>query len=294
MRDRAQGQQGPFHAGELAVQRRAGVSEDAARTGRIIGAALPPSAHRFLSEQRMAVVASLDDESRVSASLLTGPPGFLRPQGEESLLIDARPASADPLTRNLALRPELGVLIIDLARRQRLRVNGHGRLDGNRILVTVDQVYGNCPKYIEPRRMEPVRAEPSSDAPSTILAAHQQDWIARADIFFIASFHPEGGADASHRGGPPGFISVKSPRTLSFPDYLGNNMFNTLGNIEVQPRVGLLFLDFEAGGTLQLSGRASLDWGTIAASDERHAVVSFELDGALETHGGGVTSRSER
>jgi hypothetical protein len=270
------------------------VSEDAARVGRAIAAGLPPSNQQFLSEQRMAVAASLDDSGRVWASLLTGPPGFLRRVDDELLLIGGRLAPADPLVRNLALRPELGMLVIDLARRRRLRVNGRGIQDVGRIFLAVEQAYGNCPKYIQPRRVERVHGTALSHAQSTALDASQQAWIAGADCFFIASHHPQGGADASHRGGRPGFVTVLGPRSLSFPDYPGNNMFNTLGNIEAQPRAGLLFLDFETGGTLQLTGRASLDREyEPRASDPRgrRAVVSFELDLALETRAAGVTGR---
>jgi uncharacterized protein len=282
---------GPYHPGELEVQRTAGVSEDAERLGEIIGDALPPTVGRFLAEQQVVVAASVDGEGRVWASLLAGPPGFIRAVDDEHLAIDSRLAPADPLARNLAARTELGLLVIDFARRRRLRVNGRAVQDGNRIFLTVQQAYANCPKYIHPRQVEPVRGSASSDRQATALDAAQQAWITAADTFFIASYHPQGGADASHRGGSPGFVSVHGPGSLSFPDYPGNNMFNTLGNIAAQPRVGLLFLDFAAGATLQLTGRASLDWKDEAGSGARRAVVSFALDLALETHGHGVTAR---
>jgi predicted pyridoxine 5'-phosphate oxidase superfamily flavin-nucleotide-binding protein len=89
-----------------------------------------------------------------------------------------------------------------------------------------------------------------------VLDARQGAAIAAADTFFIASWHPAGGADASHRGGRPGFVEVRDERTLEFPDYPGNNMFNTLGNLAGHPRAGLLFADFERGDLLQLTGRA--------------------------------------
>ncbi len=91
------------------------------------------------------------------------------------------------------------------------------------------------------------------------LAEAQRAWIRRADTFFIATSHPEAGADASHRGGMPGFVRVEGDR-LVWPDYAGNAMFNTLGNIALHPRAGLVFPDFEAGATLQLTGRAAVDW----------------------------------
>jgi ferredoxin-NADP reductase len=66
--------------------------------------------------------------------------------------------------------------------------------------------------------------------------------------------------DASHRGGDPGFVRVESETRISFPDYAGNNHFNTIGNLVLDPRVGLLFVDFSTGGMLQLTGRAEITW----------------------------------
>jgi predicted pyridoxine 5'-phosphate oxidase superfamily flavin-nucleotide-binding protein len=75
----------------------------------------------------------------------------------------------------------------------------------------------------------------------------QQRLIREADTFFIASSHRDGGADASHRGGNPGFVHVLNETKLIWPDYSGNGMFQTLGNLAIDPRAGLLFMDFESG-----------------------------------------------
>ena len=175
-------------------------------------------------------------------------------------------------------------------------MNGRGLLEGGRIFLTLQQAYGNCPKYIRSRLVEPVVDGELLRHRATLLDARQQAFIARADTLFVASYHPQGGADASHRGGDPGFVSVLGPGALSFPDYPGNNMFNTLGNIQAEPRVGLLFLDFEVGGTLQLTGRASIEWKPQAAPSPagERAVVRFELDQALETRGRGLIAVSSR
>ena len=237
----------------------------------------------------MAVTASVDEAGYVWASLLTGPPGFLKAMNDEVLHIAARLASEDLLARNLAAKPDLGVLVIDLAKRRRLRVNGRALLDGDKILLSVEQAYAQCPKHIRPRRVEPVQGA-RSERKSSELDVDQLVWIADADLFFVASHHPNGGADASYRGGPPGFVRLLGPRSLSFSDYPGESMLSTLGNVQGQPRVGLLFLDLDAGSTLQLTGRASLSWDPAAAADpdRPRAVVSFELDLAFESHGCGV------
>src|ERR1041384_5691157 len=92
------------------------------------------------------------------------------------------------------------------------------------------------------------------------LSRRQMEWISRADTFFIGSRHAEGGVDASHRGGQPGFVQCIDERTLEFPDYAGNRMFQTLGNLVLDPTAGLLFVDFERGHTLQIAGAVTIEW----------------------------------
>jgi len=263
-----------FHAGELEIQRRAGVSEDAAAVGGIIGSAISPAAARFLARQRLAVASTVDPQGRVWASLIAGPLGFLG--AEPGLVRIARlPPPGDPLLDNLAGGGPLGLLVIDPRTRQRMRFNGNAvRVPGG-IDLRVAQAYGNCPKYIQLRDAE--HDEPTEAAEPVVtraLGEPQRRWIANADTFFIASLHPEAGADASHRGGMPGFVTVNAPTRLSFPDYPGNAMFNTLGNLAVNPKAGLLFVDFTSGDVLQLTGRARV---------EADFSVVFDVDEARET-----------
>ena len=250
----------PFHAGEVELQRRAGSFDEARAIGRSIRAAVPAGAARFLARQRFAVVSSVDSEGRVWASPLAGPPGFIAVAGDQMLFLGAQPLPGDPLADDIAARPELGVLVLDPRTRQRMRFNGRGLLAPEGIFLLADQVYGNCPKYIQRREPDPLpRAEgPGPTQVSGFLARRQQEWMRRADTFFIASFHPEGGADASHRGGFPGFVRVHGPQRVAFEDYPGNGMFNTLGNLVVNPRCGLLFVDFDKGHLLQIAGRARI------------------------------------
>jgi predicted pyridoxine 5'-phosphate oxidase superfamily flavin-nucleotide-binding protein len=267
---------GPFHEGEEAVQRLAGVSDEARAVGAGIAPTLFPAARRFLAGQRLAIAGSIDGDGRLWASLLTGPAGFLEAPDETLLRVAARPAPGDPLAANVAGRPEVGLLVIEPATRRRFRVNGRGWLDERGLFLSVGEAYGNCPKYIRPRAIVREEADPPGAAiPSAALDERQRLQVARADTFFIATAHPRAGADASHRGGPEGFVAVEGPTRLSFPDYPGNNMFNTLGNLAVDARAGLLFVDFETGGSLQLSGRAR----TSGTTDRR---VSFQVERVLE------------
>ncbi len=75
-----------------------------------------------------------------------------------------------------------------------------------------------------------------------------------------ASAHPDHGVAASHRGGHPGFVHIINNRQLRIPDFTGNSMFNTLGNFVCNPYAGLIFIDFEQGRLLQLTGKAEILW----------------------------------
>jgi predicted pyridoxine 5'-phosphate oxidase superfamily flavin-nucleotide-binding protein len=82
--------------------------------------------------------------------------------------------------------------------------------------------------------------------------------ISAASMFFLATASQEGWPDCSYKGGLPGFVRVTDERSLAFPDYDGNGMFRSLGNISVNPHVGLLFVNFERPSRLRLNGVASL------------------------------------
>ena len=253
-----------FHEGERAVQRRAGAERAAAQVGRSILSFVPREFGGFLSRQPFVVVASQDLRGRVWASLIAGGVGSARALDGRQVLLAGRPAPADPLEGALDRPPaQIGVLAIEFGTRQRIRLNGAAQRTGDGILLTVAEAFGNCTKYIQ-RRL-PAGQLNGSAAPtrreSAALDDRQAALARRADTFFIASAHPERGADASHRGGRPGFVEVAAGgRRLTFPDYGGNRMFQTLGNLAINPRAGLLFLDWETGTTLQLTGQAQIVW----------------------------------
>ena len=283
---------GVFHEGELAVQRRAGVADVAAGVGDgNIRRALTEDFAWFLSQRFFVVVASTDPDGRVWASLLVGPTGFIEAPDPAHLELMAEPAAGDPLGRALDAGPAaVGLLAIEAADRSRIRVNGIAtRMTEGGIAIEVRESFGNCPKYIQRRvpaellddgrRGEARTASDSLDAPQRAL-------VAAADTFYIASAHPERGADASHRGGRPGFVAVAPDgRSLRFPDYRGNNMFQTLGNVEADGRVGLLFVDWDGGDTLQLSGHAQIVWDeeAIAAWPGARRLVDVAIEAVEHT-----------
>jgi predicted pyridoxine 5'-phosphate oxidase superfamily flavin-nucleotide-binding protein len=281
-----------YHDGEIAVQTRVGVRGQADKLAAGIHGSIAPERREFVAAQRMVVLGTVDRRGHVWASVVTGEAGFLHAPDEQTIRIAAAPAAGDPLLENLAQPAHAALIIPDLAARRRLRLNGRGQITDGAIEIRAEQVYGNCSHYVQARapigEHERLRGPDNAALRTTELSDEHQRLIARADTFFIATDHPESGADVSHRGGNPGFVRVVDRRHLAIPDYSGNNMFNTLGNIVANPRVGLLFIGFESGRTLQLTGRATIDWDSARASTMAGAgrIVDFELEEMIDNpHG---------
>jgi len=160
----------------------------------------------------------------------------------------------------------LGLLVIDLATRRRLRINGVvDRLDAWGLELGIWETFGNCPKYIQQRLAIDSpggsRQDPGPVQLGSALDDERRRFIARTDTVFVASVHRERGLDVSHRGGTPGFVHVVADRTVLIPDYTGNSMFTTLGNLALDPRCSLAFVDFERGRILSVTGHAELQFG---------------------------------
>jgi predicted pyridoxine 5'-phosphate oxidase superfamily flavin-nucleotide-binding protein len=259
----------PFHEGELAVQAKAGESDNAILNSRMIAASIMLPALPFMSKQPWAILGGPDGEGRLWCSALVGEAGFVAPDADGSHvrfdLTKAPVHPANPLLAGLAPGRALGGLFIELATRRRLRVNGHvAELTPAALHLTVTESFPNCPKFIQKRTFEGTsdeflgHTEPRS---GTTLGAAELAWIRRADTLFLTTIHPERGADTSHRGGKPGFMEVVDGTTLRLPDYPGNSLFQSFGNLEVDPRLGLLIPDFATGNLLHLSGTAQVSWG---------------------------------
>ena len=92
----------------------------------------------------------------------------------------------------------------------------------------------------------------------TEFTADDRDFIQSLSLFFIGTADAEGRPDCSFKGGPRGFARVTAPNEIVFPDYDGNGMFKSLGNIEANPNVGLLFIDFEKPKRLRVNGTAKV------------------------------------
>ena len=254
----------PFHVGELAVQTRTGESLTAERNSQVIGNQIPNGALKFVDKQPMVIAASLGADRQIWVSVLAGKPGFALAENPSLVSLNTRlmvSAQDDVFWQNFECQPFVGLLFIELSSRRRLKVNGRLIADGAMYQLGVTESFALCPKYIQKREVEVSAPIGSSDAPiftGINLTDELTTWIGRADTFFVGSAHDPEHVDASHRGGKPGFVHVEGNQTLLVPDYKGNSLFNTFGNLTINPIAGLLFIDFDTGETLQLTGHADL------------------------------------
>ena len=285
--------QNPFHEGELLVQQRAGEIVKGEQNGKIITDSITQGAFEFIEQQQMVILGSVDEEQNVWASILLGHPGFVRVVDSQTVEIDLERAfidKSDRLWTNIDRENRIGMLTIDLASRRRLRINGAIVLiTPDKLRVQVLESYPNCPKYIQRRQLSlNTDAKPRQSGKlqsGQILTPEQEELIRSADTFFVASFHSSRGVDVSHRGGNPGFIRVINRQSLRTPDYIGNGMFNTLGNLAINPHAGLVFIDFDRSRTLQLIGRANILWDIedLEYKSETKHYWDFKIDRWLET-----------
>ncbi len=257
-----------WHEGERALQQRTGVAARLAEVGpRVVRDHMPQQHREFFALLPLLFTGTLDAQGQPWASVLAGPPGFVSSPTPTLLEVQAGPLPGDPAADHGTAGAAVGLLGLQAHTGRRNRLNGWIADGDEDMAIQVAQSFGNCPKYIHPR--EAVYAPDAEPAVQVHRCAHMDDASLRivreADTFFIASAHPEAaasrdparGVDVSHRGGPSGFVHAGGNRLL-VPDFVGNTFFNTLGNLQLQPRCGLLFIDYQRGTRVHLACRARL------------------------------------
>jgi predicted pyridoxine 5'-phosphate oxidase superfamily flavin-nucleotide-binding protein len=273
MPDRPNLAQSPFHPGEQAAQDRQGVRDRMEMFGRKVIRDHMPDEHReFYGQLPFVLLGAVDGQGRPWASLIAGGAGFIASPDPHRLEIGAHPPMGDPIGAALFAGADVGLLGIELETRRRNRMNGRiDAIEAQGMAVEVDQAFGNCPKYIQTRAVTylPERAA-ANNLPDAVPLDHfdagTRALLERSDTLFIATAVTADqagqghGADISHRGGKPGFVRIEGDREFSFPDYFGNNHFNTIGNILLNPKAGILFVDFEAGDLVSMTGAAEIVW----------------------------------
>ncbi len=282
-----------YSKGEQQVQKMANEEKIAIRVKRLVEESINFQAMSFIEDQPFLIVSSKDGNNNVWTSILFGNHGFVKAKSTRTLEIDLKKlpnSEKDILFDNILKNPNVGTLFINHELRIRYRINGKATMDNDKISITVSEAYGNCPKYIQSYAFSPELGtnSPILSERGLSLNEKQLHLISSAHTFYLGTYGKNGQMDASHRGGKKGFVSIIDNRVLKIPDYPGNSMFNSLGNISEIPNCGLLFVDFEKGHTLQLTGKGKLlfdqtDTNSLAESGNTGRFWLFEIDEFVDT-----------
>ncbi|GAB5480650.1 MAG: hypothetical protein Pars92KO_04070 [Parasphingorhabdus sp.] len=283
-------QQDIFHAGELAAQKRAGAGDMASLVAGFIRDYMPQQHRDFHSSLPFLVISAADEEGRPWVTFLEGAEGFVTSPDERTLALATEISPADPLASAINGGTDIGMLGIELATRRRNRLSGFIHPDGKGLAIDIRQTFGNCPQYIREREWHRVTDNTHGDPIiGDRLSQGQIAQIQSADTMFIGTGQQanageaSSGYDASHRGGERGFVQIVDELHLRIPDYAGNNFFNTIGNLIENPRLGLLFIDFESGSMLHITGTAVIDWEPENALDPAaRRMIDVTIDAVVE------------
>ena len=140
---------------------------------------------------------------------------------------------------------------------------------------------GNCPKYLNKKHIIPHTPHPTLVSDSLPLPKAALDLIENSDLFFISSSNHEADMDTNHRGGPQGFVRIlsndESGVTLVYPEYSGNRLYQTLGNLRTTPRAGITFPDFDTGDVLYITGTTEVLAGKDASDLIAHTNLAVKI-----------------
>ncbi|KAH8811284.1 oxidoreductase FAD/NAD(P)-binding protein [Xylogone sp. PMI_703] len=274
----------PWHRGEEKMHKIMNVS------GQMNPASpfLSPGAGYMVRQAPLLALGAVDAQNRPWTSVWGGMQGFAAPVAESTIGIStAVDARYDPVVQTLlgesgdgeVIQPKgkgkmVGGLTIDLEYRSRVKLYGRmkaGVLTADeknegvgeaQLLVRIDESLGNCPKYLNKKRIIPSIPTPKLISDSPQLPPQAVSLLEKADLFFISSSNGQKDMDTNHRGGPPGFVRVvsndKDGAVIVYPEYSGNRLYQTLGNLQTTPLAGLAVPDFDTGDVLYLTGRTEI------------------------------------
>ncbi|TFK42775.1 hypothetical protein BDQ12DRAFT_624061 [Crucibulum laeve] len=283
-----------WHPGEVAVQ---AIMHLPARVSIAAVVNKLPEQHRLFHTTRLHFlpVTTLDAEGRPWASVLTsrhGDSNFITSPSDTSLEIEAHIWEGDPISQNLyGTKAKSDALIsgigIEVATRRRNKFAGfvaNWSLDDRELSLklSVTQALGLCPKYINVRKLiahphtvPQVFYDRRKLSPEERLPPDVIEFIQAADTVYLSTSYVASASDqgkfpshvgTNHRGGRLGFVRIRPSdgRTVMLPNYSGNRLMNSLGNIHVTPLAGLVFPSFTSGSILYITGTATNLFGAPA------------------------------
>ncbi|KAH9219920.1 oxidoreductase-like protein [Leptodontidium sp. 2 PMI_412] len=266
---------------------------------------LTPQAANTLIRAPLIALGTLDDEGRPWTTLWGGEAGFSRAIAQGIIGVKTTvDREYDPVVKVLLGDKADGEVVqvqgtgkmvsgltINLETRKRVKLYGRmvaGALAATeegigevQLVVKIEQSLGNCPKYLNKKQIVPHIPQPKLVSSDLQLTQAAVELLAKADLFFISSSNHESDMDCNIRGGSPGFIRILSNAegevTLVYPEYSGNRLYQTLGNLRTTPRAGLVVPDFETGDALYITGTTEILVGKDAAEVISHTNLAVKI-----------------
>jgi ferredoxin-NADP reductase/predicted pyridoxine 5'-phosphate oxidase superfamily flavin-nucleotide-binding protein len=251
---------------------------------------LTPQASFMFQRAPLLAFGTLDSQDRPWVTLWGGSPGFSESLGQGMVgtrtLVDGE---HDPVIQALVAdgkgfeKPRsredaklIAGLAIDLMTRKRVKTAG--RLVGCmvqevetepegdtpaksqnllQIVTKIEQSLGNCPKYLNQYEIRPAPVASKLVTEGASLSDEGRDLITAADMFFLST-STEDDMDVNHRGGPQGFVRIMSRTEIVYPEYSGNRLYQSLGNLQLNPKIGLVFPNYSTGDVLYITGTTEI------------------------------------
>jgi len=270
---------------------------------------LTPQAAFAVSKFPLTAIGVLDQDGKPWTSVWGGTAGHSRPLGQS--LVGTRTVvdgEYDPVVQALVSGEfgkgaEGGMMVsglpIDLVKRMRVKLFGRAvagaiadadeeqgkPVKEVHIVLKIEQSLGNCPKYLNSKEIQGVVPEPELRSSGSHLSIEAVELVNKADLFFMTTSNANVDMDTNHRGGPPGFIRVVTKGDSSsstgakiiYPEYSGNRLYQSLGNLINTPAIGICIPDFTTGDVLYITGTAEILVGAEAAKKIPHTNLAVEI-----------------
>jgi len=269
---------------------------------------LTPQASFMLQRGSLLALGTLDSQDRPWTTLWGGSPGFSEPLGGGFVgtrtLVDSE---HDPVVQALVgdakegemLQPKdggkmLAGLAIELMTRKRVKIGGkmvagtvrevevehEGATQTQsqiQLVTKIDESLGNCPKYLNQYELRPALVQPKLESSGPTLSAEGNALIAKSDMFFLST-STSSDMDVNHRGGAPGFVRIISSTQIAYPEFSGNRLYQSLGNLQLNPKIGITFPDYVTGDVLYITGMTEILVGADAAALLPSSNLAVKID----------------
>lgn len=249
-----------FHKGEYHIQEVMGVRKSADTLSSNIKNSIPSIAAQFLENLNFCVISIALKNTKQFTFIVYDIKPFITVIDDKNIVISLTHHTYIHKEFLLLNNAPFGFIGLDFERKMRIRINGNVNSSKEKLEVSINQIYSNCPKYIAKKFFKNELKIKDKQKVEKLVQINSEfiNLLANCDTFFISSKHNTYGLDVSYKGGEKGFISVISNDTLQFVDLPGNNLFNTIGNIYSNPNIQLIFIDFQRGDIYHISAVANI------------------------------------